>query len=180
MGEDRLEYATLGGGCFWCIEAVLQRLEGVHSVTSGYAGGHTENPDYRSVCTGRTGHAEVVQVGFDPEVVSFRSLLEVFFTAHDPTQKNRQGNDVGPQYRSIILCHDEQQRETAEAVIRALDDSGAFEHPVVTEVQPLDRFYPAEGYHQDFFDNNPGQPYCQVIIGPKLAKVRAAFGQRMR
>ncbi|MBA1147518.1 peptide-methionine (S)-S-oxide reductase MsrA [Ectothiorhodospiraceae bacterium WFHF3C12] len=179
MAEKELAHATLGGGCFWCLEAVFQRLKGVHSVTSGYAGGETENPDYRSVCSGRTGHAEVVQVAYDPEVIGFERLLEVFFTAHDPTQKNRQGNDVGTQYRSVILYHDAAQKQAAEQAIDRLEASGAFAAPVVTEVAPLARFYPAERYHQDYFNANPGQPYCQVIIGPKLEKVRAAFGHLM-
>ncbi|PWG62564.1 peptide-methionine (S)-S-oxide reductase MsrA [Sediminicurvatus halobius] len=171
--------ATLGGGCFWCLEAVFQRLEGVNHVTSGYAGGHTPNPDYRSVCTGRTGHAEVVQIDYGPERIDFETLLEVFFTIHDPTTRDRQGNDVGPQYRSIILWHDETQRDTARAVIERLQGEGAFRDPIVTELKPLERFYPAEAYHQDYYRENAAQPYCQIVIAPKLKKALDRFGARM-
>jgi len=171
--------ATLGGGCFWCLEAVFQRLEGVSRVTSGYAGGHTPDPDYYSVCSGRTGHAEVVQIEYDPERIGFESLLEVFFTIHDPTTRDRQGNDVGPQYRSIILWHDEQQRDIAQEVIARLDGSGAWPEPIVTEVAPLERFHPAESYHHDYYRQNSAQPYCQIVIAPKLRKARERFGERM-
>lgn len=171
--------ATLGGGCFWCIEAVFQRLQGVHAVTSGYAGGDTPDPDYRSVCTGRTGHAEVVRVDYDPAVIDFDTLLGVFFTIHDPTTPNRQGADVGPQYRSIILYEDDDQRATAEAHIARLTEAGTFNAPIVTEIQPLDRFYPAEDYHQDYYQQNAPMPYCQMVIDPKLEKARSRFADRM-
>jgi len=172
--------ATLGGGCFWCIEAVFQRLDGVHSVTSGYAGGDTPNPDYRSVCTGRTGHAEVVQVDYDPAVIDFDTLLAVFFAIHDPTTPNRQGADVGPQYRSIVLFADDKQRQTAEAHIQRLTDEGAFRAPIVTEVKPLTAFYPAEGEHQDYYLRHAPMPYCQMVIDPKLDKARTLFADRLR
>ncbi len=172
--------ATLGGGCFWCLEAVFQRLDGVNTVTSGYAGGDTPDPDYRSVCTGRTGHAEVVRVDFDPAVIHFETLLEVFFAIHDPTTPDRQGADVGPQYRSIILWEDASQRAAADAVIERLAREGAFRHPIVTEVKPLERFYPAEDYHQDYYLQNAAMPYCQVVIEPKLKKARDHFGGHLR
>lgn len=171
--------ATLGGGCFWCLEAVFQRLTGVRQVTSGYAGGHVPDPDYHSVCSGRTGHAEVVQIEYDPERIPFDTLLEVFFTIHDPTTRNRQGNDVGPQYRSIILWHDEAQRDAARAFIARLEGSGAWADPIVTEVEPLERFYPAEPYHRDYYRRNGAQPYCQIVIAPKLRKALERFGERM-
>lgn len=176
MGQ---EVATLGGGCFWCIEAALKQLKGVEEVVSGYAGGHTEDPSYEQVCSGRTGHAEVVQVSFDPEVISYRQLLEVFFSVHDPTQLNRQGPDVGTQYRSIVLCHDERQRETAEALIRELEAEGVWEG-IVTEVEPLGAFYPAEGYHQDYYTRNPYQPYCLAVISPKLKKLRQRWAEKLK
>lgn len=179
MSDKAPARATLGGGCFWCIEAVFQRLAGVGSVTSGYAGGDTDNPTYEQVCNGRTGHAEVVQVAYDPDRVDYETLLEVFFATHDPTQKNRQGNDVGPQYRSIVLYHDPTQREIAEKAIRRLEAAGVYEAPIVTELKPLERFYPAEAYHQDFFRRNADQPYCQVMIGPKLEKLHQAFADRL-
>ncbi|MFM9816370.1 UNVERIFIED_CONTAM: peptide-methionine (S)-S-oxide reductase MsrA [Spiribacter pallidus] len=171
--------ATLGGGCFWCIEAVFQKLKGVQQVTSGYAGGHVPDPDYRQVCTGRTGHAEVVQIQYDPSVIGFEPLLEVFFAIHDPTTKDRQGADVGPQYRSIILWADETQRDIAQTVIDRLTHEGAFDDPIVTEIQPLERFYPAEANHQDFYRNNAPMPYCQVVIEPKLEKARSTFAALM-
>lgn len=175
-----MEQATFGGGCFWCVEAVLERLEGVRSVTSGYAGGHVENPSYRAVCAGTTGHAEVVRVEFDPAVISYRDLLEVFFATHDPTTPDRQGADVGPQYRSIILYESDEQRETAESVLRELEEDDVFGAPIVTELQPLDRFWPAEPYHQDYYRNNPAQPYCRAVIAPKVAKLRASFADRLK
>jgi peptide-methionine (S)-S-oxide reductase len=171
--------ATLGGGCFWCIEAVFQRLEGVETVTSGYAGGTTPDPDYRSVCTGRTGHAEVVRIAYDPAVIGFDTLLGVFFTIHDPTTPNRQGADVGPQYRSIVLYEDDEQRQTAEGHIQRLTQEGAFHSPIVTELAPLEHFYPAEDYHQDYYLQNAPMPYCQMVIDPKLEKARTRFGDRM-
>jgi peptide-methionine (S)-S-oxide reductase len=172
--------ATLGGGCFWCLEAVFERLEGVEAVVSGYAGGHVENPTYRQVCGGNTGHAEVVRLEFDPDVIAYRDLLRVFFATHDPTTPDRQGHDVGPQYRSIILYEDEEQRETAEAVITELEAEGVFPAPIVTEVEPLERFYPAEAYHQAYYRSNPGQAYCRVVIDPKVAKLRSAFADRLK
>jgi peptide-methionine (S)-S-oxide reductase len=171
--------AVLGGGCFWCLEAVFQKLKGVTQVTSGYAGGQTVDPDYRSVCSGSTGHAEVVQVEFDPAVIGFSDLLEVFFTIHDPTTLNRQGADIGTQYRSMIFYADEAQHETATAVIARLTDEGAFRDPIVTRVEPLTRFYPAEDNHQDYYQQNAPMPYCQVVIEPKLAKARARFAELM-
>ena len=174
------ELATLGGGCFWCVEAVLLRLRGVNKVTSGYAGGTVANPSYEAVCTGRTGHAEVVQIEFDPSEVTFEDILIVFFATHDPTTLNRQGADTGTQYRSVIFYHDDTQRSTAERVIRDLTASGTFDDPIVTEVTPLEHFYPAEDYHQNFFARNPEQPYCNVTINPKLAKLRARFANKLK
>ena len=178
--SDHLEVATLGGGCFWCVEAVFVRVEGVEQVVSGYAGGHVPDPTYEQVCSKTTGHAEVVQVTFDPDAVSYHDLLEIFFTTHDPTTPNRQGADVGPQYRSIVLYHDDAQRETAEAVIEALEEAGVFGDPIVTEVEPLDTFYPAEDYHQDYFANHPGQPYCMAVIRPKVAKLRKKHADKLK
>ncbi len=172
--------ATLGGGCFWCLEAVYQQLEGVERVVSGYAGGHVENPTYEQVCGKKTGHAEVVQLTFDPAQVSFRDVLEVFFSIHDPTTKDRQGNDIGPQYRSVILYHDEEQRRIAEGIITELTAEHAFEAPIVTEIKPFDRFYQAERHHQNYFAQNSEQPYCAYVISPKLAKFRSKFAERLR
>ncbi|NIP80882.1 MAG: peptide-methionine (S)-S-oxide reductase MsrA [Gemmatimonadetes bacterium] len=169
------ETATLGGGCFWCLEAVFERLRGVASVTSGYAGGHVADPTYRQVCAGTTGHAEVVRVAFDPEVLGYRRLLDVFFGTHDPTTPDRQGADRGPQYRSIILYESDAQREVAESVIAELEAEGVFPDPIVTEVAPLEAFYRAEEYHQDYYRDNPGQGYCRVVIDPKIAKLRAGY-----
>ncbi len=173
MAETRT--ATLGGGCFWCLEGVFQQLAGVAEATSGYAGGWTAEPSYRQVCTARTGHAEVVQVRYDPDRVSYRELLGVFFTIHDPTQRNRQGPDVGPQYRSIILYADEQQRQTAAAVIDELEAAGGLAGPVTTELTPLEAFYPAEAEHQRFYDAAPDAPYCRAMIAPKIARARERF-----
>ena len=175
-----LQKATLAGGCFWCLEAVFDELKGVTSVESGYAGGHVPNPSYQAVCTGMTGHAEVVQVTFDPSVISYEDLLRVFFTIHDPTTLNRQGADVGTQYRSAIFTHDDAQRAAAEAVIREIGDSRLWANPIVTEVKPLDKFYVAENYHQEYFVNNPNQPYCRVVIEPKVAKFRKHFVDRLK
>jgi len=173
MAENQhLATATLGGGCFWCTEAVFQNLRGVTQVRSGYAGGHVENPTYEQVCTARTGHAEVVQITYDPAVISYQDLLEVFFTTHDPTTPNRQGNDVGPQYRSVIFYHDAEQERVARDVIKSVNERRIWNRAIVTEVSPLPAFYPAEAYHDDYFARNPGQPYCQVIIEPKVAKLR--------
>lgn len=164
--------AVFGGGCFWCLEAAFQELRGVHSVQSGYAGGHDPNPTYRAVCGGTTGHAEVVRVEYDPSVVSYEALLEVFFAIHDPTTRDRQGADVGPQYRSIILYADEAQRTAAEEAIATLRTEGPWSDPIVTEVVPLEQFFSAEPEHDDYYRRNATQPYCQVVISPKLAKVR--------
>jgi peptide-methionine (S)-S-oxide reductase len=172
--------ATLGGGCFWCLEAVYDDMQGIQSVVSGYVGGHVDNPTYQQVCTGTTGHAEVVQVTYDPAQLSFRDLLEVFFTIHDPTTLNRQGNDVGTQYRSAIFYHDESQKETAESLIAELEKANAWDNPIVTEVTPLDTFYPAEDYHQDYYANNAYQPYCQFVVRPKLDKFRQKFAGRRK
>ena len=180
MDSPRREVATLGGGCFWCLEAVYDELRGVEKVESGYSGGTVPDPTYRQVCTGTTGHAEVVQVAFDPEVVSFREILEVFFTIHDPTTLNRQGADVGPQYRSAILYHDEEQRRVAEEVISELEAERVWDDPIVTEVTPFDVFYVAEDYHQEYFRNNGYQPYCQVVIAPKVAKFRKQYLERLK
>jgi peptide-methionine (S)-S-oxide reductase len=179
MGE-RSETATLAGGCFWCLEAVFEQLRGVERVKSGYSGGHVANPSYREVCTGRTGHAEAVEVEFDPEEVSYRELLEVFFAIHDPTQLNRQGPDVGTQYRSAIYYQTEDQKETADRLIAELSEEGLFDDPIVTEVSPLEAFYPAEDYHDEYYRRNAGQPYCQAVISPKLAKFRRKFSQRLK
>ncbi len=175
MASERIETATLAGGCFWCLEAVYQEVPGVEQVVSGYAGGQVEDPTYRQVCGGDTGHAEVVQVSFDPAVVSYRRLLEIFFTIHDPTTRDRQGADTGSQYRSAIFVGSPEQRETAEALIAELEAEQLFDDPIVTEVSPLETFYPAERYHQDYYRQNSRQPYCQVVIRPKLAKYRAKF-----
>lgn len=173
------ELATLGGGCFWCLEAVFVELKGVTQVVSGYAGGTVANPTYRAVCDGTTGHAEVAQLTFDPSVISYREILQVFFATHDPTTLNRQGADVGTQYRSAIYCHSDEQKETAEAMIIELDAADIWRNPIVTEVTPLDIFYPAEDFHQDYYKYNSQQPYCQVVITPKLAKFRKTFAEKL-
>jgi len=174
------ELATLGGGCFWCLEAVFEIVDGVGGVKSGYAGGRTPNPTYEQVCSGATGHAEVVQISFDPSVISYRELLEIFFSIHDPTTPNRQGADVGTQYRSAIYTHTDEQRETAHAVLGELEEDGPWDDPIVTEIAPLTTFYPAEGYHDEYYRRNPAQPYCHVVIGPKVAKFRQRFGHRLK
>jgi peptide-methionine (S)-S-oxide reductase len=174
------EVAVLGGGCFWCLEAVFDGLEGVTSVESGYAGGEGESPTYDQVCSGSTGHAEVVRVTFDPAVLSFRDLLTVFFTIHDPTTLNRQGNDVGTQYRSVIFCQNDAQREDAEAVIATLGTAKLWRSPVVTEIAGAAPFHVAETYHQEYFDRNPRQPYCALVVEPKVAKFRKEFAGRLR
>jgi peptide-methionine (S)-S-oxide reductase len=180
MDNGNLELATLAGGCFWCLEAAFDDLRGVERVDSGYAGGHVDNPSYRQVCGGTTGHAEVVQVAFDPTVISFEDLLDVFFTIHDPTTLNRQGADVGTQYRSAIFHHSPEQKATAERVIAQLEASQAWDDPIVTEVAPLETFYAAEEYHRDYYRRNPNQGYCQVVIAPKIAKLRSKHMQRLR
>ncbi|GAB4462465.1 MAG: peptide-methionine (S)-S-oxide reductase MsrA [Anaerolineales bacterium] len=178
--SSNLQTATLAGGCFWCLEAVFDEIKGVYSVESGYAGGHVPNPTYRQVCNGDTGHAEVVQIRFDPEVVSYRDLLNVFFAIHDPTTLNRQGADVGTQYRSAIFYHDEEQKRTAEELIRELNAQKIWDNPIVTEVTPLDEFYMAEDYHQEFFARNPYQPYCMAVVAPKVAKFRKHFLEMLK
>lgn len=179
MSEAQRETATLAGGCFWCLEPIFKALRGVEQVTPGYSGGHVPNPTYEQVCTGTTGHAEAVQIVFDPAVISFRELLEVFFTIHDPTTLNRQGNDVGPQYRSAIFYHSPEQRATAEQVIAALHEQRVWERPIVTEVTPFTAFYPAEEYHHDYFARHPDQPYCRVVIAPKVAKFRKQYLEKL-
>jgi peptide-methionine (S)-S-oxide reductase len=174
------ETAILGGGCFWCLEAVFDGLAGVQSVESGYAGGSGANPSYEDVCGGRTGHAEVVRVTFDPSVLSFRDLLTVFFTIHDPTTLNRQGNDVGTQYRSVIFCANDAQRETAEAVVAELSAARLWRNPIVTQIAGPAPFYGAEAYHQQYFDRNPAQPYCALVVEPKVAKFRQHFRERLK
>jgi peptide-methionine (S)-S-oxide reductase len=174
------EVATLAGGCFWCLEAVFDELRGVEDVVSGYAGGSVPDPTYEAVCGGATGHAEVVQVTFDPRAVSFRELLEVFFTIHDPTTLNRQGGDIGTQYRSAVFYHSPEQKETAREVVREIEEARVWDAPVVTEVVPLDKFYPAEDYHQEYFRRNPAQPYCRVVVAPKVSKFRQKFIEKLR
>jgi len=178
--QDKTEQITLGGGCFWCLEAVYESLNGVIDVESGYAGGNTENPNYRDVCTGSTGHAEVVQVTYNPQKISFTEILEVFFTVHDPTTIDRQGMDVGSQYRSVIFYHTEEQRKTAEEVISQLNSLKIFRNPIVTQVQQLINYYPAEDYHQDYFSNNPNSGYCQFTIVPKLDKMKKYFSKKLK
>jgi peptide-methionine (S)-S-oxide reductase len=174
------ELATLGGGCFWCLDAVFRDLAGVHSVVSGYAGGQVANPSYEQVCSGVTGHAEVVQIAFDPTVLSFADLLRIFFTTHDPTTKDRQGADVGPQYRSLILYRTEAQRRTAEAVRDEIEAAAIWSAPIVTELAPFTAFYPAEDHHQDYFTRNPWAGYCRVVIAPKVQKFRKQFAARLK
>lgn len=180
MAQHAYETATLGGGCFWCLEAVYDELEGVISVESGYAGGHRPDPSYHDVCSGRTGHAEVVQITFDPAVITFSDLLEVFFSIHDPTTLNRQGADVGTQYRSIILYHSDEQRRIAAETIARLTAANVWSAPIVTELKPFDTFYVAEEYHQEYFANNPNQPYCMVVVAPKVLKARKKFAARLK
>ncbi len=177
---DNLEGATLAGGCFWCLEAVFDQMKGVEDVVSGYTGGTLPDPSYAQVSTGRTGHAEAVQVRFDPQQVSFSDLLRVFFTIHDPTTLNRQGADVGTQYRSAIFYHTPEQKAVAEAVIGELEAEKVWQSPIVTEIKPLEAFYPAEDYHQEYFTHHQEQPYCQIVIEPKVAKFRAKFMERVR
>jgi len=172
--------ATLGGGCFWCLEAVYQGVQGVTAVKSGYAGGTMAHPTYKQVCTGRTGHAEVVQITYDPAVISYADLLRIFFTIHDPTTPNRQGADVGPQYRSIILTHDDAQQATAEAVMSEIASAGLWPAPLVTEVKPLETFWPAEPEHDDYFNRNPGTGYCRAVVAPKVLKFRKSFSHLLK
>jgi peptide-methionine (S)-S-oxide reductase len=175
-----METATLGGGCFWCLEAVYDEMAGVDAVDSGYMGGHVKNPSYREVCGGRTGHAEVVQIRFDPSVVSYRDILDVFFAIHDPTTPDRQGNDVGPQYRSVVFYHSDAQRAAAEEKIREMEAQGTWRNPIVTQVTPATEFYVAEDYHQEYFRNNPNQPYCAYIVNPKVQKFREKFREKRK
>ncbi|MEW5870550.1 MAG: peptide-methionine (S)-S-oxide reductase MsrA [Chloroflexota bacterium] len=178
--RDRVEVATIAGGCFWCLEAVFDDLQGVLDVVSGYSGGALPHPTYQQVCSGNTGHAEVIQVTFDPQVITFREILEVFFSLHDPTTLNRQGADVGTQYRSAIFYHNEQQKAVAEQVIQDLEAQGIWPKPFVTEVTAFQAFYPAEDYHQEYFKNNPYQGYCQVVVAPKVAKFRQKYAARLK
>ena len=180
MSGKNFELATLGGGCFWCLEAVFEQVAGVHSVLSGYSGGHTEDPDYASVCAGTTGHAEVVRIAFDPEVISYEDLLKIFFVIHDPTTLNRQGNDVGTQYRSIIFFHSVAQRDTANSLIFRLEDDRLWEAPVVTEMRVEAPFFKAEEHHQHYFQRHPDQGYCQMVVAPKVAKFRKNFWERIK
>ena len=178
--KNSVEVATLGGGCFWCIEAAFQEIRGVINVESGYAGGTTASPTYEQVCTGTTGHAEVVQVTFDPNTISFKDVLDVFFTAHDPTTLNRQGADVGTQYRSVIFYHNEGQKEIAEQAIEKLDAAKVWDDPIVTTVEPLKKFYKAEGYHRKYFDRHPEAAYCRIVIAPKIAKLRSKYREKLK
>ncbi len=180
MNEKTLEIATLGGGCFWCLEAVFEHVLGVASVTSGYSGGHTDNPSYREVCDGNTGHAEVVRIAFDPNQISYEQLLKIFFVIHDPTTLNKQGNDVGTQYRSVIFYHTDEQRSVASGLIRELECERLWEAPVVTEICPVSHFYEAENYHQHYFKRNPDRAYCQFVVAPKVAKFRKQCSAWMR
>lgn len=179
-GASRHETATLGGGCFWCLEPIFKDMRGVISAVSGYAGGQAPNPTYEQVCSGTTGHAEVVQVTFEPDVISFGDLLRVFFVIHDPTTRNRQGNDVGTQYRSVILYHSPEQKQVAEEVMQSIDRENIWEKPLVTQLVPFEEFYPAEDYHQDYFINNPGQGYCRAIIAPKVTKFRKQYAELLK
>jgi len=178
--NDQHKLATFGGGCFWCVEAIFERVEGIHSAVSGYSGGHVKNPSYREVTTGRTGHAEVVQVGYDPAVISYLELLEIFFKTHDPTTLNRQGADIGTQYRSVIFYHNQQQKEQAEQVRNELDVAGIWDDPIVTVIEPFEAFYQAEDYHQEYFTSNPGQGYCRVVIQPKIEKFEKVFRDKLK
>jgi peptide-methionine (S)-S-oxide reductase len=180
MGPGRVESATLAGGCFWCLDGAYRDLRGVISVESGYAGGQVADPTYEQVCMGTTGHAEVVRITYDPDEIPYRVLLEVFFSIHDPTTLNRQGADVGTQYRSAIFYHDEPQQEEAAAIIAELEAESVFADSIVTEVVALDTYYPGEAYHQDYYRNNPTQGYCQVVVAPKLAKFRANYASRLK
>ncbi|WP_194756993.1 peptide-methionine (S)-S-oxide reductase MsrA [Aliidiomarina indica] len=178
--RESLQLATLGGGCFWCLESAFNQLQGVHSVKSGYTGGHTANPTYKEVCSGNTGHAEVIQVSFDPALISYRELLEIFFALHDPTQVNRQGNDIGSQYRTAIFYHDTAQAEAARQIIAEMAHDKIWDAPIATEVQALDTFYPAEDYHDNYFERNPENQYCQAVVSPKLAKFKKTFAARLK
>jgi len=180
MENTNLETATLGAGCFWCVEAVFDDLKGVESVESGYSGGHAENPTYQQVCSETTGHAEVINVNFNAQEISFKEILQVFFAVHDPTTLNRQGNDVGSSYRSAIFYHDETQKQAAEEVIKEVEAEGVYDNAIVTELKAFDKFYIAENYHQEYFANNPNQPYCAAVVAPKVAKFRQKYVNRLK
>src|SRR5205823_13611811 len=179
LGKER-EVATLGGGCFWCTEAIFDQLKGVEKVESGYSGGKVPNPSYEDVCTGATGHAESIQITFNPKQISFKDILQIFFTLHDPTTLNRQGADIGTQYRSAIFYHTPEQKSVAEEVIANLNDAGIYDAPIVTELVPAPEFYPAEDYHQEYFERNPAQPYCRAVVAPKVAKFRSKFLAKLK
>lgn len=180
MNEEKFETATLAAGCFWCVEAIFDDLIGVEDVVSGYSGGHMDNPTYQEVCSETTGHAEVIQIRFDPTKISFKEILQVFFTVHDPTQLNRQGNDIGTSYRSAIFYHSDEQKRVAEEVIAEIAAEQIYDSPIVTEVTAFDRFWPAENYHQEYFANNPNQPYCAAVVAPKVAKFRQKFLSKLK
>lgn len=180
MENQNLETATLGAGCFWCVEPIFDDLRGVEDVVSGYSGGHAENPTYQQVCSETTGHAEVIQVKFNPEEISFKEILQIFFSVHDPTTLNRQGNDVGTSYRSAIFYHSDEQKRVADEVIKEVTEEGIYDNPIVTQVAPFDKFYVAENYHQEYFANNPNQPYCAAVVAPKVAKFRKKFVDRLK
>ncbi len=180
MTEQAMEQATLGGGCFWCLEAVFEPLRGIRKIVPGYAGGHVPDPTYRQVCTGRTGHAEVVQIDFDPSEISYRDILDVFFTTHDPTTPDRQGGDVGPQYRSIILYHDETQAAVAQSTLTGFGGKDIWHNPIVTEIEPLETFYPAEEEHHAYYRDNARQPYCRIVIAPKVSRLRKEYAARLK
>lgn len=178
--KNDMELATYGNGCFWCTEAIFQNLKGVEKVVSGYSGGHVDNPTYQQVCAGTTGHAEVIQITYDPEIISYDELLEVFWKTHDPTTPNRQGNDIGPQYRSAVFYHNDAQREKAEKYKKELNEAGAFNAPIVTEITAFEKFYPAEDYHQNYYNLNGGQPYCNYVIKPKIEKFEKVFKDKLK
>lgn len=180
MGSGKIEVATLGAGCFWCVEAAFMQLNGVESAKSGYSGGHIKNPSYKEVCNGNTGHAEVVQIKFDPAIISFAEILEVFFTVHDPTQLNRQGNDIGTQYRSAVFFHSEEQKQIALKAIEAANETHTWSNPVVTEVTAFEAFYPAEEYHDNYYNLHTDQPYCSMVITPKMEKFKKKFHDKLK
>ena len=180
MLEKKFETATLGNGCFWCSEAVFQQLKGIIKIQSGYSGGDMANPDYKTVCTGVTGHAEAIEIVYDPEIINYHDILEVFWKTHDPTTLNRQGNDVGSQYRSVIFYHNEEQKEIAEQYMKQLDESGVFGKPIVTVIEPYTKFYPAENYHDNYYNLNPSESYCQYVIRPKIEKFQMHFKEKLK
>ena len=176
----KTQLATLAGGCFWCIESALNSIQGVVKAVSGYAGGHVDNPSYEAVCKGDTGHAEVVRVEFDPDTLSYRQLLEIFFSLHNPTQLNRQGDDIGHQYRTAIFYHDAEQKQVAEEIIKEIEEEGIWDDPIVTEIVEVNNYFPAEDYHQDYFSNNPQNQYCNMVVAPKLAKFKKTFAEKLK